>query len=284
LGGTIKIAEEMGKNLTEDDVLKLIINELKTIEGKIHFGLSLYSGPPQNHSSVGAIHEFSLQAWGKKIKKILKDQNRSVRYVENREPILSSVTVEKNGLTKRGREFLIQVATYGSEGPLAPTDRCFSLAKTTAVQPFEEWGKRDFGRPGRDDKSGMLPPKLATMMINLLGRGVGAIHELPLENAPGVLLDPFCGSGTILTEAHRLGYTNLIGTDISEKAVEDTKKNVEWTKNNEHALQNTEQFSIKIVPSASKNLSQTILACSVDGIVTEPFLGKPRTGRESRAE
>ena len=89
----------------------------------------------------------------------------------------------------------------------------FSLAQTEAVQPFEQFSARDFGRPGRDDLSGMLPPKLAIIMINLA--------QTPLNS---ILLDPFCGSGTILSEAVLLGYTNLIGTDISEKAIADSKK------------------------------------------------------------
>lgn len=43
-----------------------------------------------------------------------------------------------------------------------------------------------------------------------------------------VILDPFCGSGTILTEAMLINYKNLIGADISPKAINDTKKNIEW--------------------------------------------------------
>src|SRR5205823_3602162 len=89
-----------------------------------------------------------------------------------------------------------------------------------AVQPFEQFSARDFGRPGRDDLSGMLPPKLAIIMINLAA-----------NDTISVLLDPFCGSGTILSEALLLGYKNLIGSDISEKAVADTKTNLDWIAN-----------------------------------------------------
>ncbi len=136
-----------------------------------------------------------------------------MRYVENKEEALSSVTVAKNGLTNRGREFLI--SPLFKEG--AGGGQRYSLAKTEAVQPFEQFSARDFGRPGRDDLSGMLPPKLAMIMINLAQTSLNSI-----------LLDPFCGSGTILSEALLLGYKNLIGSDISEKAVEDTKINIDW--------------------------------------------------------
>ena len=35
------------------------------------------------------------------------------------------------------------------------------------MQDFEQWGARDYGRPSRDAVRGMLPPKLARMMVNL---------------------------------------------------------------------------------------------------------------------
>ena len=38
------------------------------------------------------------------------------------------------------------------------------------------------------------------------------------------LLDPLRGSGTILTEAAVMGYQNLYGSDISRKAITDTKE------------------------------------------------------------
>jgi tRNA (guanine10-N2)-dimethyltransferase len=206
LGGTIKIAKELYSSIAEDELYKIIIDELLTIPGKIHFGISLYS----NNLASGEDEQKKIKRWAESVKNSLKGQGRSVRYVANREPRLSSVTVVKNGLTKKGREFIIQTEK----------NNLFSIAVTQAVQPFEEWGKRDFGRPGRDDKSGMLPPKLALMMINVSG----------IQKPEQTLLDPFCGSGTILTEALLLGYQTIIGTDISSKAIEDTQKNIDWAK------------------------------------------------------
>ena len=86
-----------------------------------------------------------------------------------------------------------------------------------AVQPFEEFGARDYARPSRDDLSGMLPPKLAKIMINL---------AQAKENS--LILDTFCGSGTILQEALIMGYLNLIGFDSSPKAIKDSQANLEW--------------------------------------------------------
>ena len=254
LGGTIKIGLETAENISEAEMAEAIKNELRGVAGKINFGISLYGGADR----TGRLHY--AKKIGLAIKKSLKDEGFSVRYVENKEPELSSVVVKKNGLTARGREFLI-----------TEKNKKFSLAATRAVQPFEEFGRRDFGRPGRDDVSGMLPPKLAMIMINLAKSPAGEI-----------LLDPFCGSGTVLTEAMLLGYKKIIGTDISEKAAADAKKNVEWTKDN---------FADRIAPDAeitvfrcdTKDLSGKINA-QVSAIVTEPYLGKPLRGDETKEQ
>jgi tRNA G10 N-methylase Trm11 len=200
------------------------------------------------------------QEFGKKIKKSLKTEGLSVRYVENREPILSSVTVEKNNLTGRGREFIIQ-----------KNGLFFSLAKTEAVQPFEEFSSRDFGRPGRDDLSGMLPPKLAMMMINL--------SQAPTTTT---LLDPFCGSGTILSEALLLGYTNLIGTDISEKATSDTRENMAWIADQFGISDNN--VNLKIQTESVDNINAIVSSNSINTIVTEPYMGRPLKGNEKKED
>jgi tRNA (guanine10-N2)-dimethyltransferase len=90
-----------------------------------------------------------------------------------------------------------------------------------------------------------------------------------------VLLDPFCGTGTILTEAALLGYENIIGSDISEKAIADTIKNIEWMGQTDKKM--------NVFQAGVNNLSEKI-PTKVDAIVTEPLMGKPLTGRESRPE
>lgn len=248
LGGTVKIAEEIASHLTEADLLGRIAAELEQIAGKIHFGISAYG------TEGGASQ---AEKWGLTLKKRLKADGKSVRYVDNRgRAALSSVSVEKNGLVNRGREFLI-----------APAGKnFFKLAKTAAVQPFESFSERDYGRPGRDDKSGLLPPKLALMMINLSGAGKNE-----------VLLDPFCGSGTVLTEAALLGYKHIIGSDISEKAVADSLKNWDWL--------GARNFpKPKIFRTDIKNIADKIEKRSVGAIVTEPYMGRPLRGGESLEE
>jgi tRNA G10 N-methylase Trm11 len=267
LGGTIKIAEEIADNVNIEEMKEKIFSELRMVEGKINFGLSFYNTE---------IILKEIKNLGLEIKKALKNEGRSVRYVENKELTLSSVAVEKNGLTARGREFLIE-----------KKDGKYSIAKTKTVQPFENFSDRDFGRPGRDDLSGMLPPKLAMILINLA--------QTSLDK---VLLDPFCGSGTILSEALLLEYKNLIGSDISEKAVENTKINIDWVAKKFsrfwldqnrgssilHEAKSGQLPDIKIFKSEITELSKNLRSDSIDAIVTEPYLGKPLRGQETKQE
>ncbi len=253
LGGTIKIGLELFTNLSESELLLAAAKELTAVTGKIHFGISVYddmSPPRQTAAQIGN--------WGKKIKQTLKSSDRSVRHVFNYEPILSSVTVTKNGLCGRGVEFLIR-----------KNNGRFDLAKTVAVQPFEEFATRDFGRPGRDDLSGMLPPKLAMMMINLAQPKIDSI-----------LLDPFCGSGTIVSEAALLGYRHIMGTDISEKAIADSQTNFNWLKKQNPNITAEPQLMI----ADAQNLSSKITPQSIDAVITEPYLGKPLTGQETELQ
>ena len=254
LGGTIKIGQEIANGISAEKLMGVISAELKKVEGKINFGISIY-GDTDKFLRLKLAKEIGI-----KTKKLLKQENYSIRYVENKDAILSSVTVEKNGLIRRGREFMLEI--NGGK---------FSAAITLAVQPFEEFGARDFGRPGRDDVSGMLPPKLAMMMINL--------SQCSIKKK---LLDPFCGSGTIISEAVLMGYKNLIGSDLSDKAIADTKLNTEWVAKNFGV--DLSDFNINIFQSGIDKINSKIKPQSIDAIVTEPYLGKPLRGGESKDE
>lgn len=249
LGGTIKISDELFVEKNMERIVEKCIEILSSETGKIIFGISAYlDGRPSDTLRF-------VKTTGMTIKKTLQNNGASARFVFNSEPTLSSVTVEKNALVKKGWEFNI-----------IQTDDGFVVAKTTAVQPFEEWGRRDYGRPERDDVSGMLPPKLARIMINL--------SRQPLT---ATIYDPFCGSGTILNEAVDLGYTSVIGSDISEKAVTDAKKNLAW-------LNPKKIDEVQIFQSDIKDVTSHIKQKTVDAIIAEPYLGKPLRGRETRSE
>lgn len=245
LGGTIKIGEEVR---SDADITETITAFLDAVypEGKIHFSVS-----GDNAARQGIL-----------VKKKLKEADRSVRYIEAN----NTATILHNNLVKKQSDITI------ADG------RVFV---TRGIQDIEAFGTRDYGRPGFDDKSGMLPPKLARMMINL--------SQTDPKHA--ALLDPFCGSGTVLMEAALLGFWRVIGNDVSPKAVEDTKKNLAWLGSLKHETIKTlkqfdtittEQFDPVIIQTDARQLSKRVKARSIDAIVTEPYLGKPLRGRETR--
>lgn len=181
------------------------------------------------------------------IKKELKRRGRAARYIEPK----NTATILHNHLVEKQADLTI----FDHE-----------LYVTSAIQPIAEFSRRDYDRPGRDAASGLLPPKLAKIMINLAGVS---------ENA--TLLDPFCGSGTILMEAALMGYKNLIGSDISQLALKDTKNNLDWLQQNFQLP----AINYQLIRASADQLEDRLPKRSVHAIVTEPYLGKPLTGAES---
>lgn len=229
LGGTIKIAEKIeSEDAIEETIIKHI--EKYQADGKIHFAIS-----GSNNKNIGL-----------GIKKTLKANGRNARYIE----INNTATILHNNLVVRKSDYTI-----------LDKDVFF----TTAIQPIEDLAERDFGRPGSDSRSGMLPPKLARIMINMSG-----------AKQSDTLLDPFCGSGTVLTEAAYLGFENLIGSDISQKALEDTVENLEWLKSKEKLT----DLKFNLYLCGAENIHTDVARASVDVIVSEPFMGNPLKGNE----
>ncbi|MBI1961156.1 MAG: hypothetical protein HYS45_00465 [Parcubacteria group bacterium] len=252
LGGIPKsgvIVDEM--NRLDAAALASLLQEYIQEGQKFHFGLSVY------RISGDGLRQERRKALGLEVKKLLKAQGTSVRLVESRSGNLSSVDVVKNKLIDTGVELC-----------LFSVDSGFLIGRTLAVQPFREYSERDYGRPGRDAKRGMLPPKLGRVMINLATPPEGAL-----------ILDPFCGSGTVLQEAMLLGY-RAIGTDIDEDAIRDTKKNIEWLVR-EHGEELPEA---RIEAMDVRKLDESVTKSSVDAIVTEVDLGPPLQGDESEAK
>ena len=187
LGGTLKLAR-----LLDEPPLDYLEN---LPEGKITLGVSDYS---KNASKRTA------RSSAMKLKSALKRHGRSVRVLENTDATLSTATSHHNQLSEKKNHIeliLVDHETY----------------VLTGVQNITAYAHRDRIRPARDAKVGMLPPKLAQILLNLCG---------PLPEGAR-LLDPFCGTGVVLQEALLMGYTPY-GTDLSPRMVEFTKRNLAW--------------------------------------------------------
>ena len=191
------------------------------------------------------------------LKRNLAKMGRSVRVITSNKPEISSATAHHNQLGEKAgcfEIFLIDREIYLSLG----------------TQNITAYTERDQARPARDAKVGMLPPKLAQILINLCGK-------LP-EGAR--VLDPFCGTGVILQEAAIMGYIPY-GTDLNERMVEYSKKNLSWLFNE----RNRKRF--KILPDLIQKKDQILNAISVgdatnftwegelDAVAFEGYLGAP---------
>ena len=217
-------------------------------EGKITLGISDFS----KQKKSGLAKQKSME-----LKRNLARMGRSARVITSNEPEISSATAHHNQLGEKAgcfEIFLIDREIYLSLG----------------TQNITAYTERDQARPARDAKVGMLPPKLAQILINLCGK-------LPEEAR---VLDPFCGTGVVLQEAAIMGYVPY-GTDLNERMVEYSKKNLSWLFN-EH---NQKRF--KILPDLIQKKDQILNAISVgdatsftwegeiDAVAFEGYLGAP---------
>ena len=226
LGGTIKVAHLLTilpSPAWADSYEYLTINipnHLRDLpEGTFTLGVSVY-GLDINVKKLGA----DLLS----LKKIIRTSGRSVRIVPNKTLELNSAQVLHNKLTHRGAWELLLVRD-GSQ---------VYLAQTLFVQDIEAYAARDQARPKRDARIGMLPPKLAQILINLsvpaenrewrMENGEEIPNsQFPIRNSRVRVLDPFCGTGVILQEALLMGY-HVIGSDIDSRMVDYAKANVQW--------------------------------------------------------
>ncbi len=229
LGGAVKLAQVLAELPTTNwpDMVKFLGDKIPEHiqympEGTFTLGVSVYG-------IVVKLETLNRNLLG--IKKIIKAAGKSTRIVPNKSLGLNSAQVLHNKLTTKGGWELIYIRD--GEHTL--------LAQTLFIQDIEAYAARDQARPKRDARVGMLPPKLAQIMVNLASGKVGSpvtshqstvtgqtTGDRPLvTNKPLVLLDPFCGTGVILQEALLMGYT-VYGTDAEPRMIDYTKANLDW--------------------------------------------------------
>ena len=208
LGGSVRMA----KVLTQADttkwpelaqyLTKTLADHLSPLpEGKLKLGLSVFDLQVDSRQ---------LFRTGLELKKVCKRAGRSVRLVPNTELELSSAQVLHNQLT----------GALGIELLLVRSGGHTLLAQTVAVQDINAYAGRDQNRPKRDARVGMLPPKLAQIIVNL---AAGSLAPEPQN----IMLDPFCGTGVVLQEAALMGY-GAYGTDLEQHMIDFTAINLEW--------------------------------------------------------
>jgi tRNA G10 N-methylase Trm11 len=258
LGGTIKIAQifaEIPSDSTNQTVASAIsqrlIEIIKDQTTKFSYGVSAYS--------LAQKHEIFLKNILNNIKKNLVANELKSRFINNNFKNPENAAIKGEKLLIKGAEIIVFQGNH----------KLF-IGRTEALQDFESYGKRDFERPARDAKLGMLPPKLAQIMINLSGLNTLDTVKYVTETPHITIFDPFVGIGTIPMEALLMDY-NVIGSDISQEVLDKCKKNMDWIRNEYY---NPGQ-KMNLFQTDATTLNKDDLPDPVSAVVTESFLGPP---------
>ncbi len=232
-------------------------------EGKMQLGLS----------AIGLdVRPERLQATGLSLKKAIRKTGRSVRLIPNKAVELNTAQVMHNRLT----------GPNGWELVFIRDDEQTIISQTVEVQDIESYTRRDRGRPKRDTRVGMLPPKLAQIIINL---AAGQLPQDKLESICDIpagepvpkpllnknILDPFCGTGVIIQEALLMGYS-AYGSDLDQRMVDYSTHNItSW-------LRDWYDFkTVTGIEKADATAASWNAFPPIDFVASETYLGRPFT-------
>lgn len=251
LGGTILIAKKITGDsaFTIDDVPTLLATELKGAKGKVAFSLRFIGVPPKR------TREFYRMC-----KDGLKNQGISSRYIGNERDPAKPIQLHDEGILnpKEGAEIVV----------LQEKEHLW-IGRTVGAQNVKAYTHRDMEKPVRDTKVGLLPPKLAQILLNL---GLSLVKDQPKELT---IFDPFCGTGVIPIEAMIRGF-HVLASDKAEKAVTGCEKNIEWTRK-KYGVGKKELNTTVWKQDATKPFELAAIMPHV--IVTEGTLGPPLVRR-----
>lgn len=273
-------------------IIQTYHHKLTKSASKITLGISAYGFDvsPREVQKTGII-----------LKQKLKHAGVSLRLIPNSEPHLNTATSHHNklGLSDNKIELIVVRARNGR----------VIVAQSIGAQNITQLARRDQGRPKRDAFVGMLPPKLAQIMVNLaipepksrspstfrdnlqpesdqtsgllsdperspVSEGAGRKGELNQKQTMRIL-DPFCGTGVILQEAALMGYA-VYGTDLSDKMVDYSLANLKWLADSHH-------LTIDATITQGDAMTTTWQS-PIDAVVCESYLGQPFSAPPSLAK
>jgi tRNA (guanine10-N2)-dimethyltransferase len=145
------------------------------------------------------------------------------------------------------------------------TEGTLYIGKTVVVYDSRLQQYRDESKPHITPKTS-TSPKLCRTLITLAGAKPG-----------DTILDPFCGSGTLLMEAAILGM-KCIGIDIDGDAVQGARSNLRWLSSDLG-----EKLDFRIVKGDARRAAE-VVGKAVDAIAFEPTLGPVYTKRPERKD
>ncbi len=212
-----------------------ITRALEVSRDKPNFSVSLYCGNHNDPDEYGTIVSELLQ-------------------------IVREAGFKKANLLRphSGTEFLAKdvLARDAIDIVVHPARQGYASGTTIFIPDFETTHSRATSRPVRSPEIS-LSPRLAKLLINLASVSKGDL-----------LLDPFCGTGTILAEAMLQGV-NCIGIDKNPSRISGARRNLDWT-SKEYGSRRLGSYSLEV--GDADNLGIILKGKNVDAVVTEPIL------------
>jgi tRNA G10 N-methylase Trm11 len=243
-----KLFSRLGGYISYGEIIDLEYDFTKQIkeEQKVVFGINY-------HSTLGRVNSDFLKRLGENIKQSIKQKGASAKFLVSDNGLLNAIQVEKERLFERG--FLLEIFE---------TNKGKHYGLALGVQDVEFFSKVEYDKPYTDKRMGVLPAKLAKMMVNFAGLKPGE-----------TLWDPFCGSGTVVLEGFSQGI-HVLGSDVSNKAIEMAQANIEWYAR-EAQDTNTKHYLFRLdVLKPDNKILNLIRKTQIDAVVCEPFMGPPQ--------
>lgn len=209
-----------------------IIDDALNIEWKFKYGISTFWDKKNLKEILNST------------KKILKENWLSSRFINKDFKNLSSAQIIWEKLVKNGTDY-----SFVFDG-----DKKYTW-KTIWVQDIDSYSKRDYSKD-RDMQTGMLPPKLCQMMINI--------------SSWKTIYDPFVWLGTVLIESILMWNKKVYWSDLNQSMVEHSRNNIfKFAQENNIILEDVEfiKLNAKFI-----NESSVLLEKNIDAIVTEWYL------------
>ena len=255
LGGSIKVSQvlfEKAENELVDTITEVILKN-SDIDSKITYAINIEpisQGSKKLLKNLLSNIKKSLKTHKAKVRfinKLGKDGAKNIENIQSKKEILDKENCIEINLLKKGSTYLV--------------------SHLVASQDIENYSKRDYEKPKRDTVNGMLPPKLAQILINLSLNGQNSLEPQRIKDI--TITDPFCGSGGVIMEALLMGF-HAIGSDLNPKMISDTKENINWLRTHYdiHKKQNCIAFTHDATQRFPKAKKQGIIA-------TEGYLGEP---------
>lgn len=244
LGGFTRLA----KSLKEADIIK----RLSSVKNdKVIFGISAFSydGNIRQEELNKKVEEIAYH-----LKSKLKERSINSRFIKPKSLVLNVGQLEKNKILEKGIELLIFIHKDGT----------IEFGETILFQDVRNFAQIEREKPYSNAYMGMLPVKLARIMVNMVQ---------PLEKNK-FLWDPFCGSGNIVLQSLLLG-NNIFASDIENEAIKGTLQNIEWLKKEYSVSSKYIVKRLNVKNSYDINKYSDIIK-NVGAIVAEPYMGKPQ--------